>query len=283
MSLITFNARVDPTLPVIVPDAVSFETGASREQAGDPSLFVYEHHGAGFGQADPGALTSFFEDLILGRPFPLLFATHRIRDLDTIFAMALFFDRTLAIHPAMPGVVAAVDIIHRRGLSMLGHIEPERGRFFRLLRSFFPEEGLSKRELGERLTTVVGWIRDHLDGGGPVVGSWPKVKVLDVGSNGFVLAETHDQLLGGWVELYRMGYLRGLLVSEEVDSRRKVLVSRKSAYLDFNLFTAASVFNDMERAMGELPEWHTDGVWLWGPEQGTLILVTHMIELLRRV
>ncbi len=282
-----FNAKIDPTLPAVVPDAISFETGASRKQAGDPDLFVYEHHGVDFGPADPGALTSFFEDMILGRPLPLVFATHQVRDLDTIVAMALFFQRTLAIHPAMPGFVACVDLVHRRGPAMLGHIEPNLGRFFLLLRTVFPEKGLSKRELGERIATAIRWITEYLDGGPPALGiPWPSVRVLDVGTDGFVVAETSGHLPGGWVELYRKGHLRGLLIGPDIEGRRKVLIARKSPTVSFDLSTAAEVFNEMERAMGELPEWRLAGspsTWLWGPERGTLLRVGQMLELLKRV
>lgn len=284
MPQIEFNAKIDPDLPSVVPDAVSFETGATRSQAGDPALFVYEHHGQEFGKADPGALTSFFEDLILGRPLPLTFATHRIRDIDTIFAMALFFDRSLAIHPAMPGIVAAVDLVHRRGTPMLGHIDADLGRFFRVLRSYFPEDGLPKRELGERVTKVIGWIADFLDGRPPSLGApWPSVRIIDVGTNGFVLAETPGSLPSGWIELYRRGFLRGLLVGPDRDSRRAVLAAKKSAFVDFDLTKAASIFNEAEQASGELPGWRADRLWLWGPDEGTLLRVSEMLEVLQRV
>ncbi len=284
MPQIEFNAKIAPDLPSIVPEAISFETGATRSQAADPALFVYEHHGTEFSQADPGALTSFFEDLILGRPLPLTFATRQIRDIDTIFALALFFDRTLAIHPAMPGIVAAADLVHRRGAAILGHIDADLGRFFRVLRSYFPEEGLSKRELGERLTKSVGWIKDFMDGRPPVLGvPWPEVRVLDIGTNGFVLAETLGSLPSGWVELYRKGFLRGLLVGPDRDSRRAVLVARKSTYVDFDLTTAASILNEVELTIGEMPEWRADLLWLWGPEEGTLLRITEILEILKRV
>lgn len=289
MPQLEFNVTIDPSLPVVVPEAISFETGATRKQAGDPALFVYEHHGDEFGTADPGALTSFFEDMILGRPLPLVFATHQIRDLDTIVAMALFFQRALAIHPAMPGFVACVDLVHRRGPAMLGHIEPDLGRFFMLLRSVFPDEGLSKRELGERIATAVVWITDYLNGMPPALGKqWPNVRVLDIGTEGFVLAETLGDLTGGWVELFRRGHLRGLLIGPDTDGRRRALIARKSFSVSFDLHKAAEVFNEMERAMGERPDWILAGplhnpLWLWGPKRGTLIRVGQMLELLKRV
>ena len=290
MSQIEFNATIDPKFPPVVPDAVSFETGATRAQAADPSLFVYEHHGDGFGQSDPGALTSFFEDLIQGRPMPPMFAARCIGDIDTIIALALFLDRTLAIHPAMPGFVYSVDLVHRRGPAMMGHIDPTLGRFLKRLRIFFADDKIPKRELGKRIGQAVEWIRLVLDGHDvPCLDlTWPKVRILDVGTNGFVLAESSGLLGSGWVELYRLGHLRGMLVDLDADGRRHVLVAKKSAYVKFNLTLAAEILNDMERAMGELPDWtlagpKSDPLWLWGPNHGTLILVRDMLEVLKRV
>ncbi len=207
----TFHVRIEPGLPPVVPEALSFETGASRAQAADPDLHVYEHHGEGFGQADPGALTSFFEDLILGRPMPLVFATPGINGLDTLVALSLFLHRDMAIAPSMAGFVADVDLVHRRGLALLGHVEEARGRFFRLLSGYI-SPGLSKRELGERLGTAVAWIRAYvMTGELPDLGrSWPSVDVLKVGTGGFVLAESAGSLLEGWVALYRQGFLKGV-------------------------------------------------------------------------
>src|SRR6185503_5538346 len=99
----------------------------------------------------------------LGRSFPLTFATHRINDLDTIVAMSLFFNRALAIHPAMPGFVASVDLTHRRGPTMFAHIDADLGRFLIRLRHLF-DGSISRRELGERIAKAVEWIGAFLDG-----------------------------------------------------------------------------------------------------------------------
>jgi hypothetical protein len=111
---------------------------------------------------------------------------------------------------------------------------------------------------------------------------WPDVSVVDRGTNGFVLAETPGALVEGWVELYRQGFLRGVLVGpRDEESRRKVLISRKSAFLSFDFTKASAILNEMERAMGELPGWRTEGqLWLWGPEDGTLILLEHLVKVL---
>lgn len=282
---VDLKVRIEPDLPAIVPDSVSFETGATRDQAADPDLYVYEHHGKGFGVADPGALTAFFEDLILGRALPLSFATTGIHDVDVLVAIALFLQRDLAIHPAMPGFIAAVDLVHRRGLPALAHIDADLARFLCILRAYFPEKGLTKREFGDRLATSVGWVRDYvMDGRLPHAGApLTPIRVIQAGTNGFILGETSGSLIDGWVEAYRQGYLRGLLVSPDVDGRRFMLGSRKSAYIAFDLPMAARLLNQMEGAMGELPEWKSDGLWLESPTDGTLILTSHIIEVLVRV
>jgi hypothetical protein len=279
-----FRIIIEPRVTPIVEGALTFEAGASREQAADPALYVYEHHGEGFGQADPGALTSFFEDLILGRPLPLVFATPAIRDVDTLFAIALFLHRELAIAPAMPGLVAQVDLVHRRGLPVLGHVGGDFARFLRLLRQYFPV-GLSKADMGERLTTGVGWIRDYvLQGALPALGKpLAEARIIQRGSDGFVVAETSGDLLEAWVTLFSKGHLRGLLVTPEREGRRRVLGARKSFFCAFDLALAARLFNEVETAMGEKPTWRAEGDWLWGPSVGTTILVPHLVEVLIRV
>ena len=108
---------------------------------------------------------------------------------------------------------------------------------------------------------------------------------FDYGTNGFVLAQAAPKapLEDGWVELYREGYLRGALFSPPEQDRRTVLVARKSPFLAFDLWKAAEVLNEAERAMGEPPGWLADELWLRGPEQGTLLLVSAITKVLIRV
>lgn len=275
---------VDPKVAGYLEDTICYETGLTRAQAADPQLYAYEHHGEGFTATDPGALTSFFEDVLLGRPLPLKFATPQIR-LDTLFAIALFLHRDLATHPAMPGLIANVDLVHRRGLAMYAHIEPDVTLFFRLLGALFPQKQ-SKGEQGDHLRAAITWIYEFVQNGtlphlGPAL---PEPTLLELGSNGFVFASlSTPDLHGGWVELYRRGFLRGVLLGPSKRDRHPVLASRKSVYVDFNLSRAAEILNEMERAMGEPPEWVADELWLHGPEDGTLILVSQLVEVFVRV
>lgn len=279
-----FRVRIEPRLPVVIDNTLTFEPGATRQQAADPELFVYEHHGEGFGQADPGALTAFFEDLVMGRPMPLTFATPALKDVDTLFAIALFLHRDLAIAPSMPGIVAQVDLVHRRGLPLLGHLGEDFARFLRLLRAYFPE-GLSKTDMGQRLTTSLDWIREYvLEGRFPALGKpFAEAREIQRGSNGFIIAETSGDLLEGWMTLFARGHLRGLLVTPERKERRRVLAAKKSHYCAFDLGLAARLLNEMEAAMGEPTTWKADGNWLWGPTAGTLLEVPHLVEVFIRV
>jgi hypothetical protein len=273
---------VEPALPVIVSNAISFETGATPEEA--TTAFVYEHHGERFTAEQPGALTRFFEDVASGRKMPTTFATHSIRDVDTAFAITLFLNRDLALVPSMIGLVAQMDLIHRRGVSMLGHLDSDMVGFVRLLRNAFPEN-LAKAEMGSRIETAAGWIRELVtEGAYPATGKGlPEVNVIDRGTGGFVVAETAGDLVEGWVVLYSMGYVRGVLVGPAREGRMPVLASRKSPHVALDLSTAAKLLNDVETAMGEPAEWVCKSDWLFGPTKGTVLPLTHMMEIFLRV
>lgn len=280
------NVRIEKGLPALVPDAVSFETGASKAQL--ETALAYEHHGPQFTPFDRGALPSFYEDLLLGRAMPLVFATPRIQDIDTLMAIALFLHRDLATHPATASLVYTVDFVHRLGLPALAHIEADLAHFLSALRAYFPDTGLSQRELSNRVTTAVGWIRGYIhEGTLPLLGAAPctEVRILDRGTNGFVSAETQGPLWDGWVELFRAGFLRGVLVDHSPGDKQHCLIARKSLFLGFDLPLACRLLNQMELAMGELADWSMtpDGLWLKSPPEGTLLLFRDILEVLVRV
>jgi hypothetical protein len=280
------TVRIEKNLPRIVMDAVSFETSASRADLDRPDICVYEHHGGDFTPFDRGALPSFYEDLLLGRAMPPVFATPTIRDIDTILAIALFLHRDLATHPNTAGFVYTVDFVHRHGLPALAHIEPDLARFFSAMRIYFPDN-LSQRETSGRIAQAVTWIRDYIhDGAIPLLGPTPchEVRVIDHGTVGFVVAETSGSLWDGWVELYKAGFLRGVLINP-ISDRKQILVSRKSSFVPLNLVLASRILNQMETAMGELPDWktHLEGLWLESPSEGTLILVKDLLDVLVRM
>lgn len=269
---------VDPKAPVLLQGALTFETGASPEQAADPSLWAYEHHGAAFGQANPGALTCLFEDLVMGRPIPTAFVARHVNDIDTVVAMALFLYRELLTLPSTASLVMQTDLVHRRGLALMGHIEPDLGLFFRLLRGYFPD-GLGRQEQSERLCTAVGWVRDYLlEGKLPSMGArFPTPRVLDTGPSGFVVAETGGSLPESWFELYRQGFVRGVCFGPRIGTQLPALVARKSLFVPLDLRRACVRLNEAETALGGFPRWKVEGDWLWSPPEGSLILAVDIV------
>jgi hypothetical protein len=281
---IHFQVLVDSTAPALVERAISFETGASRAQVEEPSNFAYEHHGEDFSPRDSGALTRFYEDLLEGVAFPLTFATKSIKGIDTLMAIALFLHRDLAIHPSTPGLVTAVDLIHRKGLPFLGHVDADLARFLQGMMDFFPV-GVSKQEMGERIASATQWIRGYvIEGTLPNVGPlMTKPRLIEVGTNGFVLAEAGKPSLDVWGDLYRQGFLRGVLLGPEDRDFRQVIASRKSDKIAFDLNQAAYHLNELERLSGGEANWRVDGHYLFGPPDGSLVLVAHMLGVFLRV
>lgn len=276
-----FQVIVDPGLPPIVEGALSFETGATKDQLGPG---VYNHHGPDFTPGDPGALTRLYEDLLLGTPLPLTFATHAVSGADSVLAIALFMNRDLAIIPATTGLVASVDLAHRWGGPLLAHVDPVLAAFLRSFSKFFPE-GISKKERGERIGLSVQWIREYLiEGTLPNLGSaLPEVRVLDIGSNSFVLAETTKPSPEAWETLFRAGHLRGVLVGAEENNLRSVIASRKHERAWPDMYQALMFLNDLEGLSGGDPEWAADGNYIRSPLVGTKILLTYLIEVFLRV
>lgn len=275
---------LDDSLSGVVPNAISFETGASRAQTGDTSLYVYEHHGEEFGWTDPGALTCFFDDLIQGRPMPPVFATKGIRDVDTLVAIMLASNTRFINMPATAAFVAATDLVHRRGIVGHAHVDPELSHLLKFLRMQFPN-GLAQSEVDSRVVNCVDFIKDYIEVGQlPHLGKDPSLPwLIDAGSRGFVVAETKGTFEDGWEWLFRNGYHRGALFGPEVNGRRTVLIGRKGPHVEFHLEMAAKILNEMETAMGEIPGWRTNGLWLFSPEEGTAILSSHLIQVLVRV
>ena len=283
---IQLQVLVDPKAKGLIEEAISFETGLTRAQAGDPLLYAYEHHGPEFTLVDPGALSSFYEDVLQGRPLPGKFVTPKI-NFDTVFAITLFLHRDLATHPAVPGIFASVDLAHRRGIQGLAHLPSDLANFLVALALLF-EKPLSKKAEGEQLRTVVEWVyayvsEDRLPSIGQGISATPKI--LDAGTNGFVVAEDSSGLLSlAWLDLYRQGFLRGVLFGAlRAGGRRDVLASRKSVYVPFNLVRAASLLNEVEAAMGQPPGWNADELWLRSPTLGTTLDTATMMEVFLRV
>lgn len=273
MEELRLDVVIDPKLERGVQDAVAF---------GDFVLVEGNHIGVVYPEL---GLPQLFTDLILGRPLPLTFVTRGIHSVGALVAVALFLHRDLAIHPRMPSMVMAATLVEQFGHAGLAHIDRDLARFFQLLREYLPPK-LTRQEQQQKLQTAVGWIRQYvLEEALPGLGSEaPPPRVLDWGTDGFVVAEMPDRRLeDGWIELFRQGHLRGVLIGPERQDRRLVLAARKSAYVGFDLARAAVVLNEAEQAMGEEPTWEATELWLGGPSKGTLIPVSGLLDVFLRV
>lgn len=267
---------------------VLIDSSLGRECQGVVAFGDFEVPEDDLGAAYSGdrAVSGFYLDLVMGRPLPLTFVTREVSQVGTLVAVALFLHRDLALAPAMASVIAAAELVDRFKLVGLAHVEPDLARFFRLVTKYLPG-GLARREQQERLATAVGWVRDYVRSGvlPALPHEPPPPKVLDRGTNGFVLAESPSwaQLDLGWVELFRQGYLRGLLLGAERDERIVAMAARKSSFLAYDLKQAQEILNEAERAMGEPPEWALHDNWLHSPPNGTLMRPDTLIQVMLHV
>jgi hypothetical protein len=257
------------------------------QQVGDDAVAFGDFEGPLVYPDEAEPLTAFYGHLILGRPFPLKLVMRDVCSVSRLLTVALFLHRELAIHPAMPGLIASASLVDQLKHVGLAHIDRDLARFFQLLVGYLPP-GLSRKEQKQRLVTAVDWVRQCvLEGALPALPPLPSPpQPFDYGGNGFVLAEAATvkaSLEDGWVELFRQGFLRGALFSPPKDERRTVLAARKSPFLAFDMRKAAEVLNEGERALGEPSGWLADDLWLRGPEQGTRLLVSAITDVLVRV
>ena len=127
---------------------------------------------------------------------------------------------------------------------------------------------------------MVQWTREYLtEGKYPNLGGVaPEVRVLDVGTNGFVLAEALDVSIDAWEVLYREGHLRGVILGPEIEGRRKVLASRKNERAWGGLPRAVPYLNELEALSNGSPEWKCDGDFVYSPAVGTNALVSHLLK-----
>ena len=276
---VELNVKIDASLPPITPDAVNFETGASRTDLERPDAWVYEHHGETFTGNDRGSLPALYEDLILGRAMPPTFHATAIHDIDTVIAAALFLHRDLLLSSATANLVSTADFVHRLGPAGLAHAPVEDARFLTKLRQLTSPEKVTKRELGQRVTAGVDLVCDYLHNPAPTVPN--ELRILTTEPHGFVVATTSRDLWDGWVELFRLGYLHGVLLAQsDLDDRRKFLIARKSNYIELSLAGACEKLNAAEVSLGELPSWQLTSNWLHHHE-GSLLTLRHILAALR--
>lgn len=273
MSEHQYRVVVDPDLPERLPEDV---VAVGNFQ--NSSDLIYSNTKIATGK--------FFGDLILGKPLPLTLAMRSVSSIGDILILALFLHRDLAINPKMPELISASELVDQLGIAGYAHIDRYLGRFFRLCQGYLSENS-GKSDFQSRLETVISWIKSYLfDGELPSLP--PEIdppRIVDRGTDGFVVAELapKSDMRTGWIELYRQGFLRGVLVSPLIWDRRHISAARKSLYLKLDLHKAADIFNTTEEAMGEPPNWEANDTWLTSPPEGTLILVSHIVSVLLHV
>lgn len=265
MSKLDLYVAIDPELPSeLTTPAVAFGEFTSNH----PGVVIYNSGGEAL------QLAAFYVDLICGRPLPLQFVTRELKGIASLVAIALFMDRALALNPKVPALISAVELVSALQEGGLAHIDRDLARLLLFLDHYFFRTPLTKKDMEHKLAQVVDWIRVWvLEGKIPSMGKEPPPpKVLDRGTNGFVVAETAatSQMVEGVVELYRMGFLRGVLYAVGADERTYVLAFRKSKYLQFDLQEAAGRLNGLEAARGNPEGWKVQRHFLTSPEWGTM-------------
>jgi hypothetical protein len=265
-----FQVVVNPLVESEVDGVVAFGNFTNK---GDAAIYP-----------EDGVL-AFHRDLILGRALPLVFVTKQVNTLGVLTAIALFLHRDLAIHPNTPGFVFAVDLVDRYGVSGHAHLDRDLSRFFRLVRGVLvTAKGRQDQKIA--LDTTVSWIREYIHDGG-LPGLPPESeppRILDRGTDGFVLATSDASFDWAWEELFRMGFLRGLLAAPILGhpDHWSYLGARKSPFLVMDLRKAADILNEGEAQLGD-GLWTSDGMWLFGPKDGTLLPPASVVNILTRV
>lgn len=262
---------LDKELESLIEGVVAF--GDFKPKGDNPFTAIYSVDGA----------HSFYSDLILGRPLPLVLVIRNVETMGVLLSVALFLHRELALNPAIPGMLAAVNLMDTHGVRGLAHVDRDLAKFLKFVRAYLVNY---TGKVQEALGTAVGFLRSYLlEGRIPALPPEPEPpRPVHLGTDGFVFATgTHPDLFTGWEELYREGFLRGVLMHQKGEDRWHVLAARKSPYLSFDLQKAASLLNEAEAAMGEPQGWQTDEYWLQGPEDGTLILPSVLLQVFLRI
>ena len=269
------RVTIDPELPPVLTEPVVGFGGFEGSRAG---LVIYAPR--------PGAsaLSRLYVDLICGRPLPLTFVARSAESLETVVAVALFLDRELCLHPRAAALVCAVELATGLREAGLAHVERDLARLFLLIEAYLPGRGVHKEEQGRRLEQAVTWLRGYVLEG--VLPSLPRPqeppRVVDRGTNGFVLATATGRLVDAVVELYRGGHLRGVVFSSG-GHRDRVLAFRKSVHVRFDLPAAEAHLNSAEASVGRLGRWRLEGLLLASPPEGTGIGREDLIQTFLRV
>ncbi len=222
-------------------------------------------------------LSRLYLDLICGRPLPLTLILREVRDLAQVVSCALFMDREMALHPRALTLVTAVEL--SLGLQEGGqaHVDRDLARLLNFIEAYMFPAPANRRAFSQKLASVLGWLRPYVLQG--TLPSLPRAadppRILDQGTNGFVLAETGGPISEGVVELYRAGHLRGLLFGPG----STVVAFKKSHLVAYNLDKAHQQLQQI------VPEenWRLLRCQLASPSAGTLLPREALVQLFLRV
>lgn len=265
--------KIDSSVPESAEGVVSFETGIN-----DPANWCYEHNHTP-NPRDPGALTLLYQDILLGREMPTTFHTKTVGGIDTIMAIALFLNRKLFCHSDTMSLVANVDFVHRLGISAMAVQSADYLNLFTALNTIL---GITDpKKLEQDLPQAVQWIEEFINLGKcptHLLESPPTVQVIEQGTGGFVIASSDSDVLGSWLELYRCGFLKGILFCQG-----NMIISKRSFLVSFDLVKAASTLNAAESAAKGNPSsaWivSPDELWLYHVEP-TILLASDVLTVL---
>jgi hypothetical protein len=225
--------------------------------------FESQHAGAVvYDGKQASAVSALWGDLILGRPLATRLVLRQVEDIEHLVCLALFMDRELALDHKVPALISSVELVKALNAAGLAHVEPDLARFLVFLDRHVFGSKANRKELSKRLQQALTWIREYvLEGRLPSMPRPPDPpKILDTGTNGFVLAEAPlGRFFEALVDVYRLGHLRGVLFGPEKEGARGALAFKKSRFLQFDLEKACAKLNKLEASAGEPATWEIDG------------------------
>jgi hypothetical protein len=242
----------------------------------DPSFTPTEE---GFLFEDWGLL-GLYDALVAGATVPLVMGGRRA-SLPLVLGAAIFFQRDLLLHPKCLPLLLQGEYFEMVGSQRSIHMQEDLHAFFEACKNFLGEG--SPKELAHKVTVATQWVREYvLEGRLPNLGLIDSItpEILDEGTNGFVLAKGSSETV---VRLFRMGYLRGLVVDLNASDSLIVTVFRKSDRVGFDLVQARVLLDEMERMSGSDLRWGLEGDRLLSPAPGTDLLLSDIVEVLLHV
>jgi hypothetical protein len=220
--------------------------------------------------------------LVEGGPLPL---TLGIRSLtpEALTGASIFLQRDLLLEEGTLALVLQVNSLSQATLAYRSHVPKD--LLYLMDNTVLTLQGLQQRDLGDGLVTATQWVRDYIrEGRLPQLSA--KVQqppeVLDTGTNGFVFAKGQRQGVEG---LFRIGFLRGLLLDIDSAHVKSVVLFRKTSQVGFDLELGLAALNEMERLTSGDPDlkWVLDGDQLISPVGGTVLLVSDILQLALRI